>query len=314
MTRSLLRGIRPPSSHRYRKPEVCSIWEYCGVSFSPLSQSHGDAMAASTAVLVQPAECGCALGRGTATGHPVSGEERRLADAVCAVAAGVGVPTAPPPSRVVPVWRDAPRTAPHRTAQDFVRVTTGCTFREAATAVRVSLRLRAHRRAGHAEHLCVEAGSPTRLVWMTDPETAAGVTNLCDRAISPRRGGPRFVGGDDATTADRLLDDSHSDPVDITTIERLACTRQTDRHTQTDTLRRTHSDGHTRQCRDPPGRRPGTPPQHQTATPALEKPRTHRTPPEENRKNGGRETAAPETTTDQAAARLRTRRRRGGLS
>jgi len=235
------------------------------------------------------AACGvrCALGRGTATGHPVSGEERRLADAVCAVAAGVGVPTAPPPSRVVPVWRDAPRTAPHRTAQDFVRVTTGCTFREAATAVRVSLRLRAHRRAGHAEHLCVEAGSPTRLVWMTDPETAAGVTNLCDRAISPRRGGPRFVGGDDATTADRLLDDSHSDPVDITTIERLACTRQTDRHTQTDTPRRTHSDGHTRQCRDPTRRRPGTPPQHQTATHALEKPRTHRTPAEENRKNGG---------------------------
>jgi len=36
-------------------------------------------------------------------------------------------------------------------------VTTECTFRESATAVRVSLRLRAHRRAGHAEHLCVEA-------------------------------------------------------------------------------------------------------------------------------------------------------------
>jgi len=50
------------------------------------------------------AACGvrCALGRGTATGHPLSGEERRLADAECAVAAGVSVPTAPPPNRAVP--------------------------------------------------------------------------------------------------------------------------------------------------------------------------------------------------------------------
>jgi hypothetical protein len=47
----------------------------------------------------------------------------------------------------------------------------------------------------------------TRLVWVMDPETAAHVTTLFDRATSPRRGGPRFVTGNTAEVAARIIED-----------------------------------------------------------------------------------------------------------
>ncbi len=56
-----------------------------------------------------------------------------------------------------------------------------------------SLRLRTHP-DGHGE-----------LIWRFDPETAAIVTDLYDRATSPRRGGPRFV--DSAQAASILADE-----------------------------------------------------------------------------------------------------------
>jgi hypothetical protein len=49
-----------------------------------------------------------------------------------------------------------------------------------------------------------------RLIWMMDPETAAHVGDLYDRATSPRRGGPRFVGTDDTNLAERITADKRS--------------------------------------------------------------------------------------------------------
>ncbi|MES2094529.1 MAG: DUF222 domain-containing protein [Actinomycetota bacterium] len=143
-----------------------------------------------------------------------------------------------------------------------------------------------HRRAARSLRLVKQVDGMTRLVWVMDPETAATVTDLYDRATSPRRGGPRFVSGDDAATAERLAADDRTteqlasdtfaellrhgaaadstqllgsgapivrilvtantlqtrtghgfidgqtDPIDIATVERLACTG----HTQTITL------------------------------------------------------------------------------
>lgn len=48
------------------------------------------------------------------------------------------------------------------------------------------------------------------LTWRLDPESAAAVGELYDRATSPRRGGPRFTFGDDAALADRLVADQRS--------------------------------------------------------------------------------------------------------
>ena len=43
--------------------------------------------------------------------------------------------------------------------------------------------------------------------WTLDPESAAIVSDIFDRATSPRRGGPRFVNRDDAATTQTVLDD-----------------------------------------------------------------------------------------------------------
>lgn len=55
----------------------------------------------------------------------------------------------------------------------------------------------------------------SRLTWDLDPESAATVRDLYDRATSPRRGGPRFVSGEAASTAERILADER-------TVEQLA--------------------------------------------------------------------------------------------
>jgi len=49
-----------------------------------------------------------------------------------------------------------------------------------------------------------------RLTWLMDPETAATVGEVFDRATSPRRGGPRFVNPDDATLATAITDDTRT--------------------------------------------------------------------------------------------------------
>jgi hypothetical protein len=49
-----------------------------------------------------------------------------------------------------------------------------------------------------------------QLTWRLDPETAAVVGDLYDRATSPRRGGPRFMHGGNAALADALLADTRT--------------------------------------------------------------------------------------------------------
>ena len=67
-----------------------------------------------------------------------------------------------------------------------------------------------HRRAARSLRLVKQADGMTRLIWVMDPETAATITELYDRATSPKRGGPRFVNSDDAATAERLAGDDRT--------------------------------------------------------------------------------------------------------
>ena len=69
----------------------------------------------------------------------------------------------------------------------------GIADRERERRERRSLRLRTH------------PDGSGELIWRFDPETAAIVTDLYDRATSPRRGGPRFV--DSAQAASIVADD-----------------------------------------------------------------------------------------------------------
>jgi len=50
----------------------------------------------------------------------------------------------------------------------------------------------------------------TRAAWLLDPESAAVLAEVVDRATSPRRGGPRFVGGDDAALSESVLADTRT--------------------------------------------------------------------------------------------------------
>jgi len=50
----------------------------------------------------------------------------------------------------------------------------------------------------------------SQLNWTLDPESAAIVGELFDRATSPRRGGPRFVNPDDVATSEAVLGDDRT--------------------------------------------------------------------------------------------------------
>jgi hypothetical protein len=105
------------------------------MSFSTLQQSHRNAIAALTAVLVQPAEYGALSDEELLLVTRYAAEERRLVDTVCAVAAGQLARRSAPELGSAGL---AQRTG-HRTAQELVRVTTGSSFRDAATSVRVGM-------------------------------------------------------------------------------------------------------------------------------------------------------------------------------
>ena len=49
-----------------------------------------------------------------------------------------------------------------------------------------------------------------KLIWLLDPESAASVLDVFDRATSPRRGGPRFVSGPDKDHAERITADTRT--------------------------------------------------------------------------------------------------------
>ncbi len=66
------------------------------------------------------------------------------------------------------------------------------------------------RRAARSLRLVRQADGMTRIIWLLDPESAAIVTQIYDRATSPRRGGPTFVDTAQVARAASLRDDSRS--------------------------------------------------------------------------------------------------------
>ncbi|MER3388758.1 MAG: DUF222 domain-containing protein [Microcella sp.] len=68
----------------------------------------------------------------------------------------------------------------------------------------------AERRSARSLRLHRLADGMSRATWLLDPESAAVVADLFDRATSPRRGGPTFVGERDAALAQRMLDDERT--------------------------------------------------------------------------------------------------------
>lgn len=70
---------------------------------------------------------------------------------------------------------------------------------EAGVAVRERRRYEAR-----SFRLFRQADGMTRATWVMDPETAAIVTDMYDRTVSPKLGGPRFVDPDAAARADRV--------------------------------------------------------------------------------------------------------------
>ncbi|HEY4225276.1 MAG TPA: DUF222 domain-containing protein [Pseudolysinimonas sp.] len=68
----------------------------------------------------------------------------------------------------------------------------------------------AERRARRSLRLVRQADGMTRIIWLLDPESAAVVTEVYDRATSPRRGGPRFIDPEQRAAASALRDDPRS--------------------------------------------------------------------------------------------------------
>lgn len=68
----------------------------------------------------------------------------------------------------------------------------------------------AERRSQRSLTLRRRADGMSHLSWTMDPETAAAVGELYDRATSPRLGGPRFVDRTSADTAARIADDKRT--------------------------------------------------------------------------------------------------------
>ncbi len=65
----------------------------------------------------------------------------------------------------------------------------------------------AQRRAARSLRLIRQADGMTRIIWLLDPESASVVTEVYDRATSPRRGGPRFVDPGRRAAAAAIHDD-----------------------------------------------------------------------------------------------------------
>ena len=66
------------------------------------------------------------------------------------------------------------------------------------------------RRAKRSLRLFVQPDGTTKLVWIMDPETAATVREMFDRATSPKRGGVRFVDPKQKTLAEHIVADDRT--------------------------------------------------------------------------------------------------------
>ncbi|HEU0207082.1 MAG TPA: DUF222 domain-containing protein [Pseudolysinimonas sp.] len=123
-----------------------------------------------------------------------------------AINSGLGAPTAAMPADVLDqaverLCNDAGSIDPDRLQRRAREVRDE--LDEAGVADR-----EAQRRAARSLRLVRQADGMTRIVWLLDPESAAIVTEVYDRATSPRRGGPRFVEQRDAASA--IRDDPRS--------------------------------------------------------------------------------------------------------
>jgi hypothetical protein len=82
-------------------------------------------------------------------------------------------------------------------------------FRDELDLEGVALR-EEERRQKRSLKLYVQADGTTKLVWIMDPETAASVRDLYDRATSPKLGGVRFADPRRQTSADAILRDGRT--------------------------------------------------------------------------------------------------------
>jgi len=143
-------------------------------------------------------------GAGGALGHAIVGGRVSVA-AADAINAGLGTPTESVPPELLDqaaerLCADAISIDPdhlHRRARE-VRDE----LDEAGIADR-----EAQRREARSLRLVKQSDGMTRIVWLLDPESAAIVTEVYDRATSPRRGGPRFVDPEQRAAASELRDD-----------------------------------------------------------------------------------------------------------
>jgi len=65
-------------------------------------------------------------------------------------------------------------------------------------------------RAQRSLRLVKQTDGLTRIIWITDPESAAIITDVYDRITSPRRGGPRFVDPTLQERAESVRDDDRT--------------------------------------------------------------------------------------------------------
>jgi hypothetical protein len=127
-------------------------------------------------------------------------------DAADSIRAGLGAPTDDVPASVLAAAAERLLTECAELDADHVyRVARDA--RDELDAVGIVDRERAARQARELRVQRLRDGS-VRIVWQLDPLEGSVVSEIYDRATSPRRGGPRFVS--DAEQAQRVIDDSRS--------------------------------------------------------------------------------------------------------
>lgn len=157
--------------------------------------------ASATARVGEIASAGGVLGDAILTGH-VS------VAAADAIHAGLGVPSAAVPNELLEqaaerLCNDALSLDPDRLQRRARELRDE--LDEAGVVDR-----EAQRRAARSLRLVRQPDGMTRIIWLLDPESSAIVTEVYDRATSPRRGGPRFVDPQQRAAASAISDDPRS--------------------------------------------------------------------------------------------------------
>jgi len=133
-------------------------------------------------------------------------DQRVSTEAADAIRAGLGMPSDDVPAGVLAAAAD--RLLDESAGLDVDRVyLVARDARDELDAVGIVDRERAARQARELRVHRLRDGS-VRIVWQLDPVEGSVVTEVYDRATSPRRGGPRFVG--EAERAQQLIDDPRS--------------------------------------------------------------------------------------------------------